>query len=482
MKHLKGFFFFILPLLGFLLLRKPPPLTGKGLYPMLQMPSPSEMKRIMVFAPHPDDEALACGGLIAEARRNNIPVTVVVVTNGESFSYAAHIHYKKIVLPSSYYISFGEKRQRETLSAMELLRVPEEDVIFLGYPDSDLHLLWEEYWGYEKLYTHTLLHTRFSPFQNIFHKNAPYCGASLLEDIKTLLERYRPTDVFIPSAEDAHPTHWAVNSFCVMALEEMKKRGLSPKVYAYIVHRGRFPKPRGLNLDERITPPSPLLGIGIHWRELPLPKDIVELKYEAIKQYKSQLLPRMRAFMFAFARKNELFAEEKEALPVPLVNEGRIRIDGKGEDWAGIPPLIVDPQGDTLLRKLEISADIADIFACRDKENLYIMLRARGKISREIKYYIHIWGVEEKNGERLRLTKEIRPRKSLDCLEIAVPLSSLAPNTEVFIGATTKYRGITIDKTAYRVAILRALPISSELGTTTKSLKIIANPAIKGLR
>lgn len=455
MKQFRRFFFFIIPLFALLVLRHHSPSIGEELYALLPMPAISDMKKIMVFAPHPDDETLACGGLIAEARREGIPVKVVVVTNGESFSYAAHIKYKKLTLPPAYYIKFAEKRQEETLSAMKLLGLPQEDVIFLGYPDSDLHLLWEKYWGYEQLYTHSLLGTRFSPFQNIFHKNAPYCGESLLEDIKTIIRKYNPSDIFIPSAEDAHPTHWAVNCFYVMALEELGKSGFHPKVYTYIVHRGKFPNPRGLHLEDELTPPFPLLGIGISWRTLPLPEDLVKKKYEAIKQYKSQLLPRARTFLFAFARGNELFGEEKEALPVPVVNEDRIKIDGDDEDWLDIPPFLIDPQGDTLIHKLEPSADITNIFLCRDKENLYIMLKARANVSKEIKYYIHILVVGTKTEDRLRLGKEIKPRNSTTCLEIAIPLASLSNDAKLFIGASTRYGTITIDKTAYRVAILR---------------------------
>lgn len=454
MKQFRRFFFFIIPLFALLVLRHHSPSIGEELYALLPMPAISSMKKIMVFAPHPDDETLACGGLIAEARREGIPVKVVVVTNGESFSYAAHIQYKKLALPPAYYIKFGEKRQEETLSAMKLLGVPQEDVIFLGYPDSDLHLLWEKYWGYQQLYTHSLLRTRFSPFQNIFHKNAPYCGASVLEDIKTVIKKYEPTHIFIPSAEDAHPTHWAVNCFCVMALEELKKSGYNPKVYTYIVHRGKFPNPRGLHLDEKLTPPLPLLGVGISWRTLPIPDDLEEKKYEAIEQYKSQLLRRSKFFLFAFARKNELFADEKEALSVPSVKHGRIKIDGREDDWIGIQPFLIDPQNDAFIRRIEASADITYIYLCRDEENLYIMLKTRGGISREIKYYIHILGTEENKEERLRITKEVKPTNSEDCIETAISLSALGSNSSIFIGASTRYGGITIDKTAYRVAIL----------------------------
>ncbi len=460
-KQLRRTFLFLTPLFFLLLFRHNPSIVGKELYPLLPMPSVSEMKRIMVFAPHPDDETLACGGLIAEARRKGIPVTVVVVTNGESFSYAAHIHYKKVNLPPSYYIKFGEKRQEETLSAMELLGVPKEDVLFLGYPDSDLYQLWEKYWDYNELYTHFLLHTSFSPFTRIYHKNAPYCGMALIDDLKEILLKYKPTDIFIPSAEDAHPTHWAVNCFVNIALLELKeKKGFSPRVFTYVVHRGRFPSPRGLKMEEMIRPPYPLLGIGLHWRSLPLPQDIVRLKYEAIKRYKSQLLPRGRVFMFSFARSNELFADEKDALPIPRVKKGRIVVDGRDEDWNGIPPFLIDPQKDTLLKILEPQADITYVYACQDGENLYLMLKTARNISKKVRYYISILGLEEVGGKRLRMREEFKPKFTQQCLECSIPLHMLGNNRSLFLGAMTKYRGFTIDKTAYRIAILEPLHIA----------------------
>lgn len=41
---------------------------------------------IVVLAPHPDDETLACGGLIAEARAGGRRVVVVFVSDGARLS------------------------------------------------------------------------------------------------------------------------------------------------------------------------------------------------------------------------------------------------------------------------------------------------------------------------------------------------------------------------------------------------------------
>ena len=38
--------------------------------------------RVLIIAPHPDDESIACAGVIRYCIENKIPVYVVVVTNG----------------------------------------------------------------------------------------------------------------------------------------------------------------------------------------------------------------------------------------------------------------------------------------------------------------------------------------------------------------------------------------------------------------
>lgn len=40
-------------------------------------------QRLVVVAPHPDDEVLGCGGLIAAARAAGMPVLIIALTDGE---------------------------------------------------------------------------------------------------------------------------------------------------------------------------------------------------------------------------------------------------------------------------------------------------------------------------------------------------------------------------------------------------------------
>ena len=53
-----------------------------------------DLGRVMIVAPHPDDESLGCGGLIAQLKAQKAEVWVLFLTNGEashpnSLSYPA---------------------------------------------------------------------------------------------------------------------------------------------------------------------------------------------------------------------------------------------------------------------------------------------------------------------------------------------------------------------------------------------------------
>lgn len=75
----------------------------------------------LVIAPHPDDETLGAGGLIATQVRRGIPVRVVAVTDGEA------------ALPD--WPGLGEVRRQEQEAALAELGVPASNVIRLCLPD-----------------------------------------------------------------------------------------------------------------------------------------------------------------------------------------------------------------------------------------------------------------------------------------------------------------------------------------------------------
>jgi LmbE family N-acetylglucosaminyl deacetylase len=80
----------------------------------------------VVIAPHPDDESLACGGLIAEACREGLRGKVVIVSDG------AGSHPNSSAYPPS---RLKALREEEARRAGAELGLGPEDMIFLGFPD-----------------------------------------------------------------------------------------------------------------------------------------------------------------------------------------------------------------------------------------------------------------------------------------------------------------------------------------------------------
>jgi LmbE family N-acetylglucosaminyl deacetylase len=81
----------------------------------------------VVLAPHPDDETLGCGGLVAIKRDRGVPVTVVFMTDGAS----SHAHLMPID-------ELAERRRDEATAATGILGVESADIRFLPFPDGDL--------------------------------------------------------------------------------------------------------------------------------------------------------------------------------------------------------------------------------------------------------------------------------------------------------------------------------------------------------
>lgn len=89
--------------------------------------TPAE-KSTVVVAPHPDDETLGAGGLIAMHRDSQIPVTLLAVTDGEA-AYPDE--------PERSW-ELGRKRVAEQMAAAEALGVARDSVIRFGMPDSSV--------------------------------------------------------------------------------------------------------------------------------------------------------------------------------------------------------------------------------------------------------------------------------------------------------------------------------------------------------
>ncbi len=81
----------------------------------------------IVFAPHPDDETLGCGGTILRMREQGADVHIVFMTDGS----ASHRHLMPVE-------ALAAQRKGEALAAAAALGVVEDSVHWLGFRDGEL--------------------------------------------------------------------------------------------------------------------------------------------------------------------------------------------------------------------------------------------------------------------------------------------------------------------------------------------------------
>jgi LmbE family N-acetylglucosaminyl deacetylase len=86
-------------------------------------------RKILVVAPHPDDETLGCGGLISLLAQNGSAFYIVFVTDGSAS------HRNSRAWPSA---RLAAQREREARNALARLGVPNAALLFLRLPDANM--------------------------------------------------------------------------------------------------------------------------------------------------------------------------------------------------------------------------------------------------------------------------------------------------------------------------------------------------------
>lgn len=85
-------------------------------------------KTVMVFTPHPDDDTFGCGGIMSILAKNKNTVIIVIYTNDNKGSYDLEMTRERL----------ARIRKAEEEAACEVLGIPAENIIWLGYEDGDL--------------------------------------------------------------------------------------------------------------------------------------------------------------------------------------------------------------------------------------------------------------------------------------------------------------------------------------------------------
>src|SRR5258706_11127183 len=109
--------------------------------PLPAMTPPAASDRVLVIAPHPDDETLCCAGYLQLAVRSGATVGVVWITAGDSFEIDAMLTERTLRPRSAGLEQLGLRRIGVGHAAADLLRVPPANQFLLGFPDRDIAAL-----------------------------------------------------------------------------------------------------------------------------------------------------------------------------------------------------------------------------------------------------------------------------------------------------------------------------------------------------
>lgn len=245
---------------------------------------------VLVVAPHPDDEALGCAGVILQATDKKQRVGVVLVTSGDGFPKAAAVVAKKAEaqLGPADFVRLAGIRQQHSVGALGRIGVRAEDLVALGYPDSGLKTLYEAkvetpyqqpFTGKTETYSavirdyHTLTHGR----------PAPYLKSSVLGDLVEIMKTRKPKAIYVTSEADTHPDHKATFWFVRDAAKAAGYRGM---LFTFVVHG----KP----------PPDPMHRVVLSDTEQ-------RRKRVLIEEYQAKLSPIHNNLAEKFTRAEEVF-------------------------------------------------------------------------------------------------------------------------------------------------------------------------------
>lgn len=340
-------------------------------------PNLTSSDRVLIFAPHPDDETLSSAGLIRYCIDHNIPVHVVVITNGGKGK-------------------LGQIRHLETLNATAKLGLSSQNITFLDYPQV-VNRLFNENWDANHAYSDGTVHNSFA-----YQRNSTYCGESLEANIESMINEYDPTVIIYPAADDGNTDHWGTSAFIDYAVNKMN---FQTKMYDYLVHDDvtLWPFPRSYFPQGSLLPPS-FLANQTNWFVFPLNNSLKQYKYDAVNSYKSQI-KKDPVFLRSYIRQNELFAVDKN---ISIEKQNTTTDYNNSNDF---PPTIYhDPVGDVVngpnnelysVFNTEKNYDISDVGFEVNNNSTWISVKTNGGISKNGIYMFHILGYGEDGISRI---------------------------------------------------------------------------------
>ncbi|HYM62464.1 MAG TPA: PIG-L family deacetylase [Thermoanaerobaculia bacterium] len=269
-----------------------------------QVERPAQKDRILIVAPHIDDEAIGAGGYAADALAGGAEVYVVFLTAGDCNRISARLLHKTLEPTPSNFLSVGRTRIAEAGQAMAALGVPKDHFFVLGYPDRGLQTILR---NPNAIVRSIGTRENAVPYAQALSPGAPYTLERLKADVARVVTITQPTIVIAPVPFDRHPDHSAAAAITDIVLADLNLR---PQRLGYLVHsawmmKSWVPRPNGA-----LLPPARMQAFS--WATYPLSPRAQKTKDRVLRTYKSQ-----RPYVFLlrnqFVRTNELFFIHQEA-------------------------------------------------------------------------------------------------------------------------------------------------------------------------
>jgi LmbE family N-acetylglucosaminyl deacetylase len=207
------------------------------------------LERVLIIAPHPDDESIATGALIQRVAAVGGRLQVVILTDGDNNLFPQRIAARKWRISQEERAQWGAMRREESRNALTELGATAAAATFLGYHDRTLAGI------------------------------AKRGDRGIIETLRSIIDAFDPTLVVSPSILDLHADHRAAARF----VHEVAKDRL---IVTYIVHGN-----------------GPVARIAAR---LELRPEEITRKRDAIKRHQSQLWLSAARFL-SYAQPVEVF-------------------------------------------------------------------------------------------------------------------------------------------------------------------------------
>jgi LmbE family N-acetylglucosaminyl deacetylase len=265
--------------------------------------------RLLIIAPHPDDESIAAGGLLQIAKAAGAALRVLVLTDGDNNPWPQRWVEKRWTIDATARARWGARRRVEAEAALNLLGVARSDVRFLALPDMGI--------------TEILMRD----------------DRDVTKVIRDEASSFAPTLLVAPSPADRHPDHSAAFILATRACADAGRE--FSRVLTFAVH-GAAPEEGGIVVE--------------------LSDAQREVKYEAIRAHASQMTLSEKRFL-KFARTQESYhwlqqpAVADAQIPLRAIHrDGSLVVSIDASAWPGrlssYALFVVARQGDQSLRRL----------------------------------------------------------------------------------------------------------------------------------